>query len=66
MTTHLFRLMRKRRRREWACASISHGETSLKQIADTLGFCDVFHFSKAFKAEIGFTPSDYRRRVRGH
>ena len=37
----------------------------LKQIADTLGFCDVFHFSKAFKQEIGFTPSDYRRRVRG-
>jgi AraC-like DNA-binding protein len=56
----------KRRRLEWACAAIYHGETSLKQIADTLGFCDVFHFSKAFKQEIGFTPSDYRRRVRGH
>lgn len=56
----------KRRRLEWACAAIYHGESSLKQIADTLGFCDVFHFSKAFKQEIGFTPSDYRRRVRGH
>ena len=56
----------KRRRLEWACAAIYHGEYSLKQIADTLGFCDVFHFSKAFKQEIGFTPSDYRRRVRGH
>lgn len=55
----------KRRRLEWACAAIYHGESSLKEIADTLGFCDVFHFSKAFKAEIGFTPSDYRRRVRG-
>ncbi|MDI1319889.1 MAG: AraC family transcriptional regulator [bacterium] len=56
----------KRRRLEWACAAIYHGDYSLKQIADTLGFCDVFHFSKAFKQEIGFTPSDYRRRVRGH
>ncbi len=56
----------KRRRLEWACASICHGESSLKQIADSLGFCDVFHFSKAFKNQFGFTPSEYRRRVRGH
>jgi AraC-like DNA-binding protein len=56
----------KRRRLEWACAAIYQGGSSLKEIADTLGFCDVFHFSKAFKQEIGFTPSDYRRRVRGH
>lgn len=55
----------KRRRLEWACAAIYHGAYSLKQIADSLGFCDVFHFSKAFKQEIGLTPSDYRRRVRG-
>ena len=55
----------KRRRLEWACADIYHGEHSLKQTADTLGFCDVFHFSKAFKQEIGLTPSEYRRRVRG-
>lgn len=55
----------KRRRLEWACADIYHGEHSLKQTADTLGFCDVFHFSKAFKQEIGITPSEYRRRVRG-
>jgi AraC-like DNA-binding protein len=55
----------KRRRLEWACADIYHGEHSLKQTADALGFCDVFHFSKAFKQEIGITPSDYRRRVRG-
>jgi AraC-like DNA-binding protein len=56
----------KRRRLEWACASIVHGESTLKEIADTLGFCDVFHFSKAFKQQFGFTPSDYRKRVRGH
>jgi AraC-like DNA-binding protein len=55
----------KRRRLEWACAAIYHGELSLKEIADSLGFCDVFHFSKAFKQEIGFAPSEYRKRVTG-
>lgn len=55
----------KRRRLEWACAAIYQGDHSIKQIADELGFCDVFHFSKAFKQVIGTTPSDYRRRVRG-
>jgi AraC-like DNA-binding protein len=55
----------KRRRLEWACAAIYQGERSLKQIADELGFCDVFHFSKAFKQVVGTTPSEYRTRVRG-
>lgn len=55
----------KRRRLEWACASIYHGQLSFKQIADALGFCDVFHFSKAFKQEIGVSPSEYRQRARG-
>jgi AraC-like DNA-binding protein len=55
----------KRRRLEWACAAIYQGQHTMKQIADELGFCDVFHFSKAFKQVIGTTPSDYRRRVSG-
>jgi AraC-like DNA-binding protein len=55
----------KRRRLEWACAVIYQGQHSIKQIADELGFCDVFHFSKAFKQVIGVTPSEYRRRVVG-
>lgn len=55
----------KRRRLEWACAAIYHGEHTIKQIADELGFCDVFHFSKAFKQVVGTTPSEYRRRVSG-
>ena len=55
----------KRRRLEWACAAIYHGEQTIKEIADELGFCDVFHFSKAFKQVVGTTPSEYRRRVRG-
>jgi AraC-like DNA-binding protein len=55
----------KRRRLEWACAAIYQGQHTMKQIADELGFCDVFHFSKAFKQVIGTTPSEYRRRVSG-
>jgi AraC-like DNA-binding protein len=56
---------RKRRRLDWACAAIYQGGHTIKQIADELGFCDVFHFSKAFKQIVGTTPSEYRRRVRG-
>lgn len=55
----------KRRRLDWACAAIYQGEFTMKQIADELEFCDVFHFSKAFKQVVGATPSDYRRRVTG-
>lgn len=55
----------KRRRLEWACAAIYQGEHTIKEIAGELGFCDVFHFSKAFKQVVGTTPSEYRRRVRG-
>ncbi|PTX94467.1 AraC family transcriptional regulator [Opitutus sp. ER46] len=55
----------RRRRIDWACAAIYHGEHSLKRIADELEFCDVYHFSKAFKQTMSVTPSEYRRRVRG-
>jgi AraC-like DNA-binding protein len=55
----------KRRRLEWACAAIYCDEYSLKQIAEALDFCDAFHFSKAFKQQIGVSPSEYRRRALG-
>ncbi|WP_221029745.1 helix-turn-helix domain-containing protein [Actomonas aquatica] len=56
----------KRRRIERACAAIYQGEHSFKHLAVELGFCDVFHFSKAFKQVVGETPSDFRQRTRGH
>ncbi len=55
----------KRRRLERAGAAIYQGKQSLKEIADELGFCDVFHFSKAFKQVMGLTPSEYRQKVQG-
>jgi AraC-like DNA-binding protein len=38
-------------------------ELTLKQIASMLGFCDEFHFSKAFKSQLGVSPSGFRERI---
>ncbi len=56
---------RQRRRIEHACAAIYQGSANFKDLADQLGFCDVFHFSKTFRQITKETPSDFRRRVRG-
>jgi AraC-like DNA-binding protein len=56
---------RKRKRIDRACSAIYHGGRTLKQLAEELEFCDVFHFSKAFKQITGTTPSEFRRKVRG-
>jgi len=55
----------KRKRIERAQAAIYHGDRTLKQLAEELEFCDVFHFSKAFRQIAGMSPSDFRRKVRG-
>jgi AraC-like DNA-binding protein len=36
-----------------------------KEIADRLGFCDEFHFSKRFRRVTGQTPSEARRALAG-
>jgi AraC-like DNA-binding protein len=38
---------------------------SISQIADLLGYGDVFHFSKQFKARLGHSPKRYRQRGAG-
>lgn len=55
----------KRRRIEQACAAIYQGSHSFKELAEELGFCDAFHFSKSFRQVIGESPSTFRRKVRG-
>jgi len=55
----------KRKRIERAQSAIYHGDHTLKQLAEELEFCDVFHFSKVFKQITGTTPSEFRRKVRG-
>lgn len=55
----------KDRRIDLACAAIYQGNGNFKELAESLGFCDVYHFSKTFRQVVGVPPSVYRRSVRG-
>lgn len=55
----------KKRRIDMACAAIYSGTDNFKELAESLGFCDVYHFSKVFRQVVGSPPSTYRRSVRG-
>ncbi|MEP1448975.1 MAG: AraC family transcriptional regulator [Paraglaciecola sp.] len=37
------------------------GAESIDRVAESCGFCDIFHFSRTFKKETGVTPSAFRR-----
>ena len=52
----------KRVRSERACALLRDGRLPVTQIAYQLGYRDSANFSRAFRRELGVTPSDYRRR----
>lgn len=39
---------------------------SLKEISQQLGFCDQYYFSRRFKAQMGTTPSLYRKQHLGY
>jgi AraC family transcriptional regulator len=40
------------------------GTAALSDIACSAGFCDQSHFSRCFKRHTGFTPAEYRARLR--
>ena len=48
-------------------ARVMLGETdlSIKQIAQRLGYCDVFYFSRHFSRVVGVAPATYRRSRQG-
>jgi len=40
---------------------LESGEKSIGEIAEVCGFCDIYHFSKCFKKEMGISPAQYRK-----
>ncbi len=52
---------RRRRRLAQATLMLHRSDLKLDMIAHSLGFCDGFHLSKAFKAEFGHSPAVARR-----
>ena len=47
-----------------AKAMILSGEFKLKEIAESLGYYDIYHFSKRFKEAVGITPGGYAENLK--
>ena len=73
--SHLARVVRKhwgctlgeyarRLRLEAACRALIAGRRTLAEIALDVGFADQSHFTRAFRAAVGLTPSEFRRAAR--
>ena len=45
-----------------ACSYLHFSDMKIKEIAFRLGYYDQFHFSKAFRKEMGITPKEYKKR----
>lgn len=50
-----------RARMESAQNLLLFSSLSISAIAESLGYCDQYHFSRQFKKHVGCPPSDYRR-----
>ena len=48
---------------ERACELLNDRSRTLREIADALGYCDEYHFSKQFSKTIGWSPREYRARI---
>jgi len=44
-----------------ACHLLRTHNLRVAEVAQTIGFDDVHHFSRVFKQVVGVTPSSYRR-----
>lgn len=53
-----------RRRLEQAALELHYTDLKLDTVAERHGFCDRYHFSRAFRRVRGETPAAYRRRAR--
>ena len=48
-----------------ACELLRQNDLSIKEIADKLGFCNQFHFSREFTRLAGISPRNWRRQETG-
>lgn len=46
----------------WAKKYLRTNLFSATEIAGKLGYCDIYHFSKAFKSHTGMSPSEYKKK----
>lgn len=46
----------------WAKKYLRSNFFSVTEIAEKLGYCDIYHFSKAFKNSVGISPTEYKRK----
>ena len=56
---------RTRQRMDEAARMLQQGGWTIRRIADTLGFCDEYAFSRRFKEVMGVPPSVFRARLPG-
>lgn len=47
-----------------SCRLVDEGEMNLAEIAMKTGFADQAHFTRAFRAEVGVPPGNFRRMIR--
>lgn len=52
----------RQKRIEKACALFHDPDRNIKQISEETGFCDRYHFPRAFKDLQGITPFPCRRK----
>lgn len=53
----------RRKRLDHACEMLHFSKTSIEEIAEMVGFCDRFHFSRAFKNAYAMGPAEYRQQA---